>query len=46
MSAAVEKAMPTMERSEIMFMKFFFLLEKKYRLAMKSERFKRLDDES
>jgi len=33
-----------MESNEMMLIKFFFLLEKKYRLAMKRERFKRLND--
>jgi len=29
-----------MESNEMMLMKFFFLFERKYRLAMKRERFK------
>lgn len=38
-NAAVEKAMPIIDSKEIILMKFFFRLEKKYRLAMKRERF-------
>jgi hypothetical protein len=37
--AAVEKATPTIESTEMILIKFFFLFEKKYRLAMKRERF-------
>jgi hypothetical protein len=35
----VEKAIPIIERNEIILMKFFFLLERKYRLAINRERF-------
>jgi hypothetical protein len=38
-NAAVEKAMPIIDSKEIILMKFFFRLEKKYRLAIKRERF-------
>ena len=39
-NAAVTNATPATERIEITLMKFFFRLERKYRLAMKRERFK------
>jgi len=39
MRAAVEKATPTIDRIEIILMKFFFRFEKKYRLAMKRGKF-------
>jgi len=38
--AAVQKAIPTMERMEMMLIKFFFRFERKYLLAMKKGRFK------
>ena len=37
-SAAVDIATPNIERMEMMLMKFFFLLDRKYRLAMKKEK--------
>lgn len=40
-NAAVLNATPTIERMEMMLIKFFFRLEKRYRLAMKKGRFKK-----
>jgi hypothetical protein len=39
-SAAVENATPTMDRMEMILMKFFFRFERKYREAIKSGKFK------